>query len=170
MLLDHVNCSIILLDSLIKHWAFQAQLIGWACHSNFSVAVTMSCEMSKEASYATAKVLMKPSTPLFVPLFFLLLSFPSIIQPLLPIEHNGPGLEYKVSYRRQDVPEDWKEHMVKRHSFVVKNTPTFVPYEIKIQARNHQGWGPEPKITTGFSGEDCEYQCLLLTFYWYGWM
>ncbi|XP_034725471.1 neural cell adhesion molecule L1-like protein isoform X16 [Etheostoma cragini] len=75
-------------------------------------------------------------------------------EPLLPIEHNGPGLEYKVSYRRQDVEEDWKEHMVKRHSFVVKNTPTFVPYEIKIQARNHQGWGPEPKIVTGYSGED----------------
>ncbi|XP_032369390.1 neural cell adhesion molecule L1-like protein isoform X4 [Etheostoma spectabile] len=75
-------------------------------------------------------------------------------EPLLPIEHNGPGLEYKVSYRRQDVEEDWKEHMVKRHSFVVKKTPTFVPYEIKIQARNHQGWGPEPKIVTGYSGED----------------
>ncbi|KAG8007385.1 Neural cell adhesion molecule L1-like protein, partial [Nibea albiflora] len=75
-------------------------------------------------------------------------------EPLLPIEHNGPGLEYKVSYKRQDVDEDWKEHIVKRHSFVVKNTPTFVPYEIKIQARNHQGWGPEPKIVTGFSGED----------------
>uniref|UniRef100_A0A8D0D483 Neural cell adhesion molecule L1-like protein n=1 Tax=Sander lucioperca TaxID=283035 RepID=A0A8D0D483_SANLU len=75
-------------------------------------------------------------------------------EPLLPIEHNGPGLEYKVSYRRQDVEEDWKEHMVKRHSFVVKNTPTFMPYEIKIQARNHQGWGPEPKIVTGYSGED----------------
>ncbi|XP_039971758.1 neural cell adhesion molecule L1-like protein isoform X1 [Xiphias gladius] len=75
-------------------------------------------------------------------------------EPLLPIEHNGPGLEYKVSYRRQDMEEDWKEHMVKRHSFVVKNTPTFVPYEIKIQAKNHQGWGPEPKIVTGYSGED----------------
>ncbi|KAM7423164.1 hypothetical protein PAMA_010948 [Pampus argenteus] len=75
-------------------------------------------------------------------------------EPLLPIEHNGPGLEYKVSYRRQDLEEDWKEHIVKRHSFVVKNTPTFVPYEIKIQARNHQGWGPEPKIATGYSGED----------------
>uniref|UniRef100_A0A665VUI3 protein-tyrosine-phosphatase n=1 Tax=Echeneis naucrates TaxID=173247 RepID=A0A665VUI3_ECHNA len=75
-------------------------------------------------------------------------------EPLLPIEHNGPGLEYKVSYRRQDVEGDWKEHMVKRHSFVVKNTPTFVPYEIKIQAKNHQGWGPEPKIVTGYSGED----------------
>ncbi|XP_055364941.1 neural cell adhesion molecule L1-like protein isoform X2 [Betta splendens] len=75
-------------------------------------------------------------------------------EPLLPIEHNGPGLEYRVSYRRQDIGEDWKEHMVKRHSFVVKNTPTFVPYEIKIQTRNHQGWGPEPKIVTGYSGED----------------
>uniref|UniRef100_A0A7N5ZXT6 protein-tyrosine-phosphatase n=1 Tax=Anabas testudineus TaxID=64144 RepID=A0A7N5ZXT6_ANATE len=75
-------------------------------------------------------------------------------EPLLPIEHNGPGLEYKVSYKRQDMEEDWKEHMVKRHSFVVKNTPTFVPYEIKIQTRNHQGWGPEPKVVTGYSGED----------------
>ncbi|XP_040890301.1 neural cell adhesion molecule L1-like protein isoform X2 [Toxotes jaculatrix] len=75
-------------------------------------------------------------------------------EPLLPIEHNGPGLEYKVSYRRQDLGEGWKEHMVKRHSFVVKNTPTFVPYEIKIQAKNHQGWGPEPKMVTGYSGED----------------
>ncbi|XP_022078117.1 neural cell adhesion molecule L1-like protein isoform X2 [Acanthochromis polyacanthus] len=75
-------------------------------------------------------------------------------EPLLPIEHNGPGLEYKVSYRRQDVEEDWKEHTVKRHSFAVRNTPTFVPYEIKIQAKNHQGWGPEPRIVTGYSGED----------------
>lgn len=92
-------------------------------------------------------------------------SFHSINQPLLPIEHNGPGLEYKVSYRRQDMEEDWKEHMVKRHSFVVKNTPTFVPYEIKIQTRNHQGWGPEPKIVTGYSGEDCEYSSLMVSFY-----
>ncbi|XP_035760917.1 neural cell adhesion molecule L1-like protein isoform X4 [Neolamprologus brichardi] len=75
-------------------------------------------------------------------------------EPLLPIEHNGPGLEYKVSYRRQDVEEGWKEHTVKRHSFVVKNTPTFVPYEIKIQAKNRQGFGPEPKLVTGYSGED----------------
>uniref|UniRef100_A0A8C2BJG0 Neural cell adhesion molecule L1-like protein n=1 Tax=Cyprinus carpio TaxID=7962 RepID=A0A8C2BJG0_CYPCA len=75
-------------------------------------------------------------------------------EPLSPIEHNGPGLEYKVSYRRQGTGEDWKEHMVKRHSFVVKNTPTFVLYEIKIQAKNHMGWGPDPKIITAYSGED----------------
>ncbi|XP_072307986.1 neural cell adhesion molecule L1-like protein isoform X3 [Eucyclogobius newberryi] len=75
-------------------------------------------------------------------------------EALSPIEHNGPGLEYKVSYRRQDVKEDWHEHMVKRHSYVVKDTPTFVPYEIKIQAKNNQGWGPEPEIVNGYSGED----------------
>uniref|UniRef100_A0A8C5CJP3 Cell adhesion molecule L1-like b n=1 Tax=Gadus morhua TaxID=8049 RepID=A0A8C5CJP3_GADMO len=75
-------------------------------------------------------------------------------EPLLPIEHNGPGLEYKVSYRRQDLDEDWKEHTVKRHSFIVSATPTFVPYEIKIHARNQQGWAPEPRIVSGFSGED----------------
>ncbi|XP_061075628.1 neural cell adhesion molecule L1-like protein isoform X2 [Conger conger] len=77
-----------------------------------------------------------------------------IWEPLLPIEHNGPGLEYKVSYRLQGTGEDWKEHMVKRHSFVVKNTPTFVPYEIKIQARNNHGWGPEPTVVNEYSGED----------------
>ncbi|XP_055079141.1 neural cell adhesion molecule L1-like protein isoform X2 [Periophthalmus magnuspinnatus] len=74
--------------------------------------------------------------------------------PLLPIEHNGPGLEYRVSYRRLGVDDQWKESLVKRHSFVVRNTSTFVPYEIKIQSRNSHGWGPEPKTITGYSGED----------------
>lgn len=40
---------------------------------------------------------------------------------------------------------------------VVSNTSTFVPYEIKVQAVNSQGKGPEPQITIGYSGEDCEY-------------
>uniref|UniRef100_A0A4W4EMC2 Neural cell adhesion molecule L1-like protein n=1 Tax=Electrophorus electricus TaxID=8005 RepID=A0A4W4EMC2_ELEEL len=75
-------------------------------------------------------------------------------EPLPPIEHNGPGLEYRVSYRLQGTDEDWHEHMVKRHSFVVKNTPTFVPYEVRIQARNHIGWAPEPRTVVGYSGED----------------
>ncbi|XP_061159688.1 neural cell adhesion molecule L1-like protein isoform X6 [Syngnathus typhle] len=75
-------------------------------------------------------------------------------EPLLPVEHNGPGLEYKVSYRKLAVDDTWTEHMIKRHSFVVRNTSTFIPYEIKIQSRNSLGWGPEPKIATGYSGED----------------
>ncbi|XP_057675936.1 neural cell adhesion molecule L1-like protein isoform X12 [Corythoichthys intestinalis] len=75
-------------------------------------------------------------------------------EPLFPVEHNGPGLEYKVSYRKLAVDDTWTEHLVKRHSFVVRNTSTFIPYEIKIQSKNSHGWGPEPKITTGYSGED----------------
>uniref|UniRef100_A0A8C9S2H0 Neural cell adhesion molecule L1 n=1 Tax=Scleropages formosus TaxID=113540 RepID=A0A8C9S2H0_SCLFO len=75
-------------------------------------------------------------------------------EPLLPVEHNGPGLEYKVSYRQQGVEEDWQEHMVKRHSLVVKNTPPYVPYDVKVQAANDLGWAPEPKVYTVYSGED----------------
>lgn len=75
-------------------------------------------------------------------------------EPLPPIEHNGPGLVYKVNYRRQGIGEEWQEHVVKRHSFVVKDTPTFVPYEIKIQAGNRDGWAPKPQVLVGYSGED----------------
>lgn len=75
-------------------------------------------------------------------------------EPLLPTEHNGPGLEYKVSYRKLGVENNWTDHLVRRHLFVVRNTSAFVPYEIKIQSRNSHGWAPEPKVFTGYSGED----------------
>nr|XP_025966279.1 neural cell adhesion molecule L1-like protein isoform X4 [Dromaius novaehollandiae] len=75
-------------------------------------------------------------------------------EPLKPVERNGPGLEYKVSWRQQGVEADWNEEMVKKHSLTVRNTPTFVPYEIKVQAVNNLGSGPEPNVTTGYSGED----------------
>ncbi|XP_060793958.1 cell adhesion molecule L1-like a isoform X2 [Neoarius graeffei] len=75
-------------------------------------------------------------------------------EPLLPIEHNGPGLEYKLSYRQMGVEESWTEKMVKRHSFIVKDTPTFVPYEVKVQAYNNHGWAVEPSVVIGYSGED----------------
>uniref|UniRef100_A0A8B9GMP0 Neural cell adhesion molecule L1-like protein n=1 Tax=Amazona collaria TaxID=241587 RepID=A0A8B9GMP0_9PSIT len=75
-------------------------------------------------------------------------------EPLKPMERNGPGLEYKVSWRQQGVEADWNEEMVKKHSLTLRNTPTFVPYEIKVQAVNNLGSGPEPSITIGYSGED----------------
>ena len=77
-------------------------------------------------------------------------------QPLKPMERNGPGLEYKVSWRQQGVETEWNEETVKKHSLTLRNTPTFVPYEIKVQAINNLGAGPEPNITTGYSGEDSE--------------
>ncbi|NXI92481.1 NCHL1 protein, partial [Psophia crepitans] len=75
-------------------------------------------------------------------------------EPLKPVERNGPGLEYKVSWRQQGVEADWNEETVKKHSLTLRNTPTFVPYEIKVQAVNNLGSGPEPNVTIGYSGED----------------
>ncbi|KFQ35856.1 Neural cell adhesion molecule L1-like, partial [Merops nubicus] len=75
-------------------------------------------------------------------------------EPLKPVERNGPGLEYKVSWRQRGVEADWNEELVKKHSLTLRNTPTFVPYEIKVQAVNNLGSGPEPNVTIGYSGED----------------
>ncbi|XP_058265899.1 cell adhesion molecule L1-like a isoform X1 [Hemibagrus wyckioides] len=75
-------------------------------------------------------------------------------EPLNPIEHNGPGLEYRLSYRQMGVEESWTEKILKRHSFIVTDTPTYVPYEVKIHAYNDYGWALEPSVVTGFSGED----------------
>ncbi|XP_053234142.1 neural cell adhesion molecule L1-like protein isoform X1 [Podarcis raffonei] len=74
-------------------------------------------------------------------------------EPLKPMEQNGPGLEYKVNWKQQDNVE-WDEETVKKHFLVLKNTPTFVPYDIKVQAVNSFGSGPEPNIITGYSSED----------------
>ncbi|XP_054832858.1 neural cell adhesion molecule L1-like protein isoform X2 [Eublepharis macularius] len=75
-------------------------------------------------------------------------------EPLRPMEQNGPGMEYKVSWRRQGIESDWNEETVKKHSLILKNTPTFIPYDIKVQAVNNLGSGPEPIVITGYSSED----------------
>lgn len=40
---------------------------------------------------------------------------------------------------------------------VVENTETYVPYEIKIQARNDFGTGPVSNVVVGYSGEDSKW-------------
>lgn len=53
---------------------------------------------------------------------------------------------------------DWTMVTVANNSkFVVSGTPTFVPYELKVQAVNDHGAGPEPVIAHGYSGEDREF-------------
>ncbi|XP_069793065.1 neural cell adhesion molecule L1-like protein isoform X3 [Narcine bancroftii] len=74
-------------------------------------------------------------------------------EPLKRIDWNGQGLKYKVSWRQQGVDTKWHEHTGSKHYHFVENTPTFVPYDIKVQALNDIGPGPDPKIVTGFSGE-----------------
>ncbi|XP_008314026.1 neuronal cell adhesion molecule a isoform X2 [Cynoglossus semilaevis] len=71
------------------------------------------------------------------------------------LQSNGPGLEYKVQWRQRDTGEDWLSQNVANDStFTVTGTPTFVPYEIKVQAFNDYGSGPDPEVVIGYSGED----------------
>ncbi|XP_049892556.1 neuronal cell adhesion molecule a isoform X8 [Epinephelus moara] len=75
--------------------------------------------------------------------------------PLTGFQANGPGLEYKVQWRQKDVDGDWSAKTVANVSqFVVSGTPTYIPYEIKVQALNDYGNAPEPDVTVGYSGED----------------
>lgn len=74
------------------------------------------------------------------------------------LQSNGPGLQYKVSWMQQDVDKDWTSVTVANVSkFVVSGTPTFVPYEVKVQAVNDYGSAREPEVVLGYSGEDCEF-------------
>ncbi|XP_017561982.1 neuronal cell adhesion molecule a isoform X20 [Pygocentrus nattereri] len=71
------------------------------------------------------------------------------------LQSNGPGLQYKVSWRQKDTDEDWMSIIVANVSeYVVTGTPTFVPYEVTVQAINDYGSGPKPEVVLGYSGED----------------
>ncbi|XP_074134683.1 neural cell adhesion molecule L1 isoform X2 [Sminthopsis crassicaudata] len=73
--------------------------------------------------------------------------------PLKWMDWNGRELKYRVQWRQKNESE-WQEAMERASSIVVSNTPTFVPYEIKVQAVNEVGKGPDPQIVIGYSGED----------------
>ncbi|XP_057711918.1 neuronal cell adhesion molecule a isoform X8 [Corythoichthys intestinalis] len=74
---------------------------------------------------------------------------------LTGFQSNGPGLEYKVLWRQRDVDQDWSSKTVANEShFVVFGVPVYVPYEIKVQALNDYGNGPEAEVVIGYSGED----------------
>ncbi|XP_074534305.1 neuronal cell adhesion molecule isoform X8 [Halichoeres trimaculatus] len=76
-------------------------------------------------------------------------------KPLTGLQSNGPGLHYRVMWRQKTVSSDWNMATVANTSkFVVTGTPTFVPYELKVQAVNDHGAAPEPAIAHGYSGED----------------
>ncbi|KAM6962247.1 neuronal cell adhesion molecule a isoform 2-T2 [Tautogolabrus adspersus] len=75
--------------------------------------------------------------------------------PLTGFQSNGPSLEYKVLWRQKDVEDEWSSKNVANVShFVVTGTPTYVPYEVKVQALNDYGSGPECEAVIGYSGED----------------
>ncbi|XP_031512460.1 neurofascin isoform X15 [Papio anubis] len=66
----------------------------------------------------------------------------------------GPNLRYIVKWRRRETREAWNNVTVWGSRYVVGQTPVYVPYEIRVQAENDFGKGPEPESVIGYSGED----------------
>ncbi|MFT7804597.1 neural cell adhesion molecule L1-like [Arapaima gigas] len=68
---------------------------------------------------------------------------------------NGPGFRYKVMWR-QSVGQGplWHHNYTSAPPFIVMDAGTFTPFEIKVQAVNDLGEGPEPEPEIGYSGED----------------
>lgn len=69
--------------------------------------------------------------------------------------HNGQDFQYKVLWREaggQSV--HWNYGYIKSPPFLVNNTGTYTPYEIKVQSVNSLGEGPAPQSEIGHSGED----------------
>ncbi|XP_043980250.1 neuronal cell adhesion molecule-like isoform X15 [Gambusia affinis] len=75
-------------------------------------------------------------------------------EPLSGLQSNGPGLYYKVSWRQKRPGSDWITATTNNSMYTVSEIPTFSPFEIKVQAVNNHGDGPEPAVAIGYSGED----------------
>nr|XP_033776651.1 neural cell adhesion molecule L1 isoform X2 [Geotrypetes seraphini] len=69
------------------------------------------------------------------------------------LDWNGHGFRYLVKWRLQGQAGEWHKKEVGQPPVIVQNTDIFVPYEIRVQALNDIGEGPEPKTIIGYSGE-----------------
>uniref|UniRef100_A0AAY4D295 Neural cell adhesion molecule L1.1 n=1 Tax=Denticeps clupeoides TaxID=299321 RepID=A0AAY4D295_9TELE len=73
-------------------------------------------------------------------------------------DYNGPDFKYRVFWRQSgDKGHHWQDSVVDGPPFVVKGAGTFTPFEIKVQAVNKIGQGPDSSPKIGHSGEDCTF-------------
>uniref|UniRef100_A0A8C6YHU0 L1 cell adhesion molecule n=1 Tax=Naja naja TaxID=35670 RepID=A0A8C6YHU0_NAJNA len=73
--------------------------------------------------------------------------------PLPHKEWNAPTMKYRRQWLLENEGQ-WDEVEVEDPPVLVTDTPVFSPYEIKVQAQNDFGKGPEPEPEKGYSGED----------------
>lgn len=85
--------------------------------------------------------------------------------PLLPEEQNGHGIHYKIYWRLHDTinnrsENDWATEVLKQYgntgSAIVQIQPKnyYTKYDVKVQAINDIGAGPESPMATIYSAED----------------
>lgn len=79
--------------------------------------------------------------------------------PLLPQEQHSPGIHYKVFWKLKGALE-WASDLIKKQEnagIAVVNIPPnnyYTEYEVKVQAINNVGKGPESETVVIFSAED----------------
>lgn len=82
------------------------------------------------------------------------LLFPSL-QEMDKRNFNGPDFKYRVLWRRVvGSGPNWHTNYTTTPPFTVNDIGNFSAFEIKVQAVNEQGEGPEPDPVIGYSGED----------------
>lgn len=82
--------------------------------------------------------------------------------PLLPQEQNAHGIHYKIFWRlhEQNDRTEWATEVLKQHGNTGKaivQIPTqkyYTQYDVKVQAINDVGYGPESPFVTIYSAED----------------
>lgn len=78
--------------------------------------------------------------------------------PMPEIDHNAPQFHYRVSWKRDVSGNDWNKQDIydwKLGEYLVRDTPTFQRYKIRVQAVNEKGESNVAvKEIEGFSGED----------------
>lgn len=68
---------------------------------------------------------------------------------------NGPDFKYRVLWRRVvGSGPKWHMNYTTAPPFIVSDIGNFSAFDIKVQAVNEKGDGPEPDTVIGYSGED----------------
>uniref|UniRef100_A0A224X5J2 Putative receptor mediating netrin-dependent axon guidance n=1 Tax=Panstrongylus lignarius TaxID=156445 RepID=A0A224X5J2_9HEMI len=82
-------------------------------------------------------------------------------KPLTTEEQNGPGIYYKIFWRLKEGPDnEFQTKVLKERGNIgaevvgISFDYYYTKYEVKVQAANEEGYGPESNITTIYSAED----------------
>lgn len=83
-------------------------------------------------------------------------------------DFSGPEFRYRVMWRKVlGSGPDWHTDETTEPLFIVNNIHNFSSFEIKVQAVNEIGDGPEPDPVIGYSGEDGKIKIAVFFFFFY---
>lgn len=81
-------------------------------------------------------------------------------QPLPPQDQNGPGIYYKIFWRRNGTNREFQSRELREYGNVgaavvrIESEYYYTEYEVKVQAINSIGKGPESAIHVIYSAEE----------------